>query len=132
MTITSTLETTVLENPVSVSVARRHGEGRVALVGGVGGQVLTQRDGLLQLGGDGGRRARQSVTWGEATQKVTTFSSGSPTRRKWFFKEPCAGQNAGGEEEEGLAAVLGQRRCLQMFVRGWMDGASTLAFSFHL
>lgn len=54
----------VLENAVSIGVACRHSEGRVALVGGVGGQVLTQRHRLLQLGGDRRRRwARQSVTW---------------------------------------------------------------------
>ena len=58
------LETAPLENAVPVGVARRHGEGGVALVGGVGGQVLTQRHGLLQLGRHRGRRrARQSVTW---------------------------------------------------------------------
>lgn len=64
----------LLENAVPVGVAGRHSKGRVALVGGVGGQVLTQRHGLLQLGGDGGRRrARQSVTWWEMRQNLTKF-----------------------------------------------------------
>lgn len=52
-----------LENAVSVGVACRHSKGRVALVGGVGGQVLTQGHGLLQLGGNcRRRRACQRVT----------------------------------------------------------------------
>lgn len=45
------LNSAVLENTVSVSVACRHSKGRVAVVSGVGGEVLTQRDSLLQLGG---------------------------------------------------------------------------------
>lgn len=39
-----------LVNAVSVTVASRHSKGRVAVVGGVGGQILTQRHGLFQLG----------------------------------------------------------------------------------
>lgn len=66
------LDATRLENAVSVGVARRHSEGGVALVGGVGGQVLTQRHGLLQLGGDRRRRrARQSVTWRERRDQTS-------------------------------------------------------------
>lgn len=67
------LEVPLLENAVSVGVARRHSEGGVSLVGGVGGQVLTQRYCLLQLGGDGRRRrTRQSVTWRETRPELTT------------------------------------------------------------
>lgn len=58
------LETAALKNAISVAVACRHGKCRVALIGGVGSEVLTQRHSLLQLGGDRWRRrARQSETW---------------------------------------------------------------------
>lgn len=54
--------TDFLEDAVSVGVPRRHSKRRVAFEGGVGSQVLTQRDRLLQLGGDHRRRrTRQSV-----------------------------------------------------------------------
>lgn len=70
------LETAVLENAVAVGVARRHSEGGVALIGGVGRQVLTQRYRLLQLGGHcRRRRARQSVAWRETNpQPVIRFT----------------------------------------------------------
>lgn len=44
-----TLECTLLENAVPIGVARRHSKGWVTVVGGVGGEVLTQRHSLLQL-----------------------------------------------------------------------------------
>lgn len=78
--IFSILQTAVLENTISVSVACCHSKGRVALVGGIGGEVLTKRYGLLQLGGDSWRRwACQSVTWKERKQKATNFY-------QWVFK----------------------------------------------
>lgn len=40
------------EHPVSVP-ARRHGECRVALIGGVGSEVLAERHGLFELRGSG-------------------------------------------------------------------------------
>lgn len=65
----------LLENAVSVTVACRHSKGRVSLIGGVGGQVLTQSHGLLQLGGNSWRgRTRQSVTWRETRQEVLSGS----------------------------------------------------------
>lgn len=52
-----------LVNAVSVAVASRHSKGGVAIIGGVGGHILTQRHGLLQLGRHcRRRRAHQCVT----------------------------------------------------------------------
>ena len=69
------METAVLEHAISIGVARCHGEGRVAIICGVGGQVLTQGHGLLQLGGDRRRRrARQSVTWSDGTKTLSLLS----------------------------------------------------------
>lgn len=44
-----TLECALLEDAIAIGVARRHSKGRVTVVGGVGGEVLTQRHSLLQL-----------------------------------------------------------------------------------
>lgn len=44
-----TLECALLEDAIAIGVARCHSKGRVTVVGGVGGEVLTQRHSLLQL-----------------------------------------------------------------------------------
>lgn len=78
------LETAPLENAVSVGVAGCHGESGITLVGGVGRQILTQRHGLLELGGHcRGCWARQRVTCRQKSPLASSHSTQAVSVSGW-------------------------------------------------